>query len=150
MGGGIGGVGMGIPGVGIGMPRGGGGGGRPRAEGPLQGNVAAYKLYPQNAVYKLDGSEASAQLGDPEQTNATSKAERAKNGEGLKLSLAGNEDSGQRGGKIQINEQWKLSEDGKSLKVDRSIKSPEGSGTVHLVFLKREADSNSGASSAPQ
>jgi len=151
MGGGLGlpgGIGIGMPGGGMGMPR--GGGGRPRAEGPLQGNVAAYKLYPQSAVYKLDGSESTVQLGDPEQTNATSKAEREKNGEVLKLSLVGNGDSDQRGGKIQLKEQWKLSDDGKSLKVDRSIKSPEGSGTVHLVFLKREADSTSGAAPEPQ
>jgi hypothetical protein len=149
MGGGMGGIGMGIPGVGMGMPR--GGGGRPRSEGPSsQGYVAAYKLYPPSAVYKLDGSESTAQLGDPEQTNATSKAEREKNGEVLKLSLVGNGDSGQGGSKIQVKEQWKLSEDGKSLKVDRSIKSPEGSATVHLVFLKTEADSSSGAAPAPQ
>jgi hypothetical protein len=151
MGGGLGmpgGIGIGMPGGGMGMPR--GGGGRPRAEGPLQGNVAAYKLYPQSAVYKLDGSESTVQFGDPEQTNATSKAEREKNGEVLKLSLVGNGDSDQRGGKIQVKEQWKLSEDGKSLKVDRSIKSPEGSGTVHLVFLKREADSTSGPAQEPQ
>ena len=149
MGGGMGGIGIGIPGVGMGMPR--GGGGRPRTEGPSsQGSVAAYKLYPQSAVYKLDGSESTAQLGDPEQTNATSKAEREKNGEVLKLSLVGNGDSGQGGGKIQVKEQWKLSEDGKSLKVDRSIKSPEGSATVHLVFLKTEAESSSGAAPAPQ
>ena len=152
MGGGMGmpgGIGMGMPGGGMGMPR--GGGGRPRTEGPSsQGNVAAYKLYPQSAVYKLDGSESTAQLGDPEQTNATSKAEREKNGEVLKLSLVGNGDSGQRGGKIQVKEEWKLSEDGKSLRVDRSIKSPEGSGTAHLVFLKREADSSSGATPEPQ
>ena len=149
MGGGMGGIGIGIPGVGMGMPR--GGGGRPRTEGPSsQGYVAAYKLYPPSAVYKLDGSESTAQLGNPEQTNATSKAEREKNGEVLKLSLVGNGDSGQGGGKIQVKEQWKLSEDGKSLKVDRSIKSPEGSATVHLVFLKTEADSSSGAAPAPQ
>jgi hypothetical protein len=149
MGGGMGGIGIGIPGVGMGMPR--GGGGRPRTEGPSsQGSVAAYKLYPQSAVYKLDGSESTAQLGDPEQTNATSKAEREKSGEVLKLSLVGNGDSGQGGRKIQVKEQWKLSEDGKSLKVDRSIKSPEGSATVHLVFLKTEADSSSGAAPAPQ
>ncbi|MGA2607690.1 MAG: hypothetical protein ABSH01_09560 [Terriglobia bacterium] len=152
MGGGMGmpgGIGMGMPGGGMGMPR--GGGGRPRTEGPSsQGNVAAYKLYPQSAVYKLDGSESTVQLGDPEQTNATSKAEREKNGEVLKLSLVGNGDSGQRGGKIQVKEEWKLSEDGKSLRVDRSIKSPEGSGTAHLVFLKREADSSSGATPEPQ
>ena len=148
MGGGMGGIGMGIPGVGMGMPR--GGGGRPRADGPLQGNVAVYKLYPQSAVYKLDGSESTVQLGDPEQTNATSKAEREKNGDVLKLSLVGNRDSGQGGGKIQVKEQWKLSEDGKSLKVDRTIKSPEGSATVHLVFLKTKADSTSGAAPEPQ
>ncbi len=149
MGGGVGGIGIGIPGVGMGMPR--GGGGRPRTEGPSsQGNVAAYKLYPQSAVYKLDGSESTAQLGDPEQTNATSKAEREKNGELLKLSLVGNGDSDQRGGKIQVKEQWEFSKDGKSLKVDRSIKSPEGSGTVHLVFSKREADSTSGPAPEPQ
>jgi hypothetical protein len=53
MGGGIGGIGMGIPGVGMGMPRGGGGGGGPRTVEPSRGNVAAYKLYPQRAVYKL-------------------------------------------------------------------------------------------------
>ena len=138
--GGMGGVGMGIPGVGMGGPRGGTGAGRPRNEGPSHGDVAAYKLYPQSAVYKLDGSESTAQLGDPQQTNATSKAEREKNGEVLKFSLVGNGDSGQGGGKIRIKEQWKLSDDGKFLKVDRSIKSPEGSATVHLVFLKREAD----------
>jgi hypothetical protein len=138
--------GMGMPGGRMGMPR----GGVPRAEGPLQGNVAAYKLYPQSAVYKLDGSESTVQLGDAEQTNATSKAARERNGEVLKLSLVGHEDSGQGGGKIQLKEQWKLSDDGKFLKVDRSIKSPEGSGTVHLVFSKREADSTSGAAPEPQ
>lgn len=144
----MGGIGMGIPGVGMGMPR--GGGGRPRNEGPSRGDVAAYQLYPKNAVYNLDGSESTTQVGDSDQTNATSKAEREKNGKELKLSLAGNGDSGQGGGKIQIREQWRLSEDGKSLRVDRSIKSREGSGTVHLVFLKREAASNSSASPPPQ
>jgi hypothetical protein len=143
--------GMGMPGGGMGMPRGGGGAGRPGNQGPTHGgDVAAYKLYPQSAVYKLDGSESTAQLGDPEQTNATSKAEREKNGEVLKLSLVGNGDSAQGGGKIQIKEQWKLSDGAKFLKVDRSIKSPEGSATVHLVFLKREADSTSGAAPGPE
>ena len=94
-------------------------------------------------VYKLDGSKGSAQLRDRDQTNATSKAEQAKDGEALKLSLVGNGDSGNKGNKVQITEQWKLSQNGKSLKVDRTVKSPEGSGTVHLVFLKRESDTAS-------
>jgi len=133
----MGGIGMGIPGVGMGMPRGGGGGGRPRNEGPSQGDAAAYQLYPKNAVYNLDGSESTTQLGDSDQTNATSKAAPEKNGSELKLSLVGNGDSGRGGGKIRIKEQWKLSEDGKTLKVDRTVKSAEGSGTFHLVFLKK-------------
>ena len=33
---------------------------------------------------------------------------------------------------------------------EQQLKSPEGSGTVHLVFLKTEADSSSGASPQPQ
>ena len=80
-----------------------------------------------------------------EQTNVTSKAERAKGGELLKLSLVGEGDSSQKQSKVQITEQWKLSEDGKSLKVDRTVKSPDGSGTVHLVFLKRESEATSAA-----
>jgi hypothetical protein len=143
MGGGVGlpggiGIGMGIP-VALGIPR--GGGGRSRSGGSSQGNIAAYKLYPQNVAYNLDGSEGTAQLRDVEQTNVTSKAERAKDGELLKLSLVGNGDSGNKGNKVQITEQWKLADDGKSLKVDRTVKSPEGSGAVHLVFLKRESNS---------
>ncbi len=147
-GGGIGmpGGGMGMPGSGgMGMPGGGRGTGMPGGGGPHGegwGTVAAYKLYPPNAVYKLDGSEATVQLGDPEQTEATSKAEVGKNGEALKLSLTGTGYAGQKGGKIQVKEEWKLSADGRSLRVDRSVKSPEGSGTVHLVFSKREVDSS--------
>jgi hypothetical protein len=131
-------AGLGMPGVGMGIPR--GGGGRSRSAGALQRNVAAYKIYPENVLYKLDGSEGTAQLRDRDQTNATSKAKRAKDGEMLKLSLVGNGDSGNKGNKVQITEKWKLSDDGKSLKVDRTVKSPEGSGAVHLLFLKRESD----------
>jgi hypothetical protein len=131
-------VGLGMPGVGMGIPR--GGGGRSRSAGASQGNVAAYKIYPENVAYKLDGSQGTAQLCDRDQTNATSNAARAKDGEVLKLSLVGNGDSGNKGNKVQITEQWKLADDGRSLKVDRTVKSPEGSGAVHLVFLKRESD----------
>ena len=139
---------MGVPGAGMGMPRGGGGGGGPHNEGPTRGEVAAYQLYPRSAVYNLDGSESSTQLGDSDQTNATSKAVQEKNE--LKLSLVGKEDSGEGGGKIQIKEQWKLSDDGKTLKVDRAVKSPDGSGTFHLFFLRKEGDSSGSASTGPQ
>jgi hypothetical protein len=131
-----GGMGMGIPGGGTGMPRGGGGGSH--NEGPTSADVAAYQLYPKSAVYNLDGSKSSTQLGDSGQTNATSKAVQGKNE--LKLSLVGKEDSGEGGRKIQIKEQWQLSDDGKTLKVERTVKSPDGSGTFHLVFSRKEAE----------
>ena len=142
----MGGIGMGIPGIGMGMPRGGGGRSQ-RTDRPSQGNIAAYKLYPQSVAYKLDGSESTAQLSDPDKSDATSKVAQEKKGQVLKISLLRNGDSGS---KIQIKEQWKFADDGKSLKIDRSIKSPEGSATVHLVFLKAEGESSSGASPAPQ
>ena len=149
--------GIGMPGGGMGVPAGGGmpddtgmpGGGGGGRGGDGRGTVAAYKLYPQNVVYKLDGSASTAQLGDPEQTEATSKAELEKSGEVLKISLVGNENSGQKSGKIQVKEEWRLSQDGKSLKVDRSVRSPEGSGTVHLVFLKKEVDLSRAATPEP-
>ena len=149
---------MGMPGGGMGMPRGGigmpgsgggmpndsgmpggssgGGGGTPRSSSS-RGSVAAYKLYPSSAVYKLDGSESTTQLGDADQTSATAKTEWAKNGEELKLSLAGDENPEGKGGKVQIKEQWKLSADGQFLTLERSVKAPDGSGTVHLVFAKK-------------
>jgi len=153
MGGGIGGIGMGMPRGGMGMPGsgggmpndsgmpggsngGGGGSGSPHVSSS-RGTVAAYRLYPSNAVYKLDGSESTAPLGDAEQTAATGKTEWTKNGEELKLSLAGDENPEGKGGKVQIKEQWKLSADGQVLTLERSVKAPEGSATVHLVFSKK-------------
>ena len=137
--------GMGTPGMGI--PR--GGAGRSHADGSLYGSVAAYKLYPENAVYNFDGSKSSVQLGGPEETSATSKLEQEKKGKVLKLSLVANGESVQ-GAKIKINDEWQLSSDGSSLKIARSVKSPEGSSSVHLVFLKGEANSSAGASPAPR
>jgi hypothetical protein len=135
--------GMGMPGGGMGMPGGGGGGrgGRTHPDTRAEGNPAAYKLYPQTAVYKLDGSESTAQLGDQAQTDATTKAEWGKDA-ALKISLVGNQDPNQKSSKIQLKDEWKLSDDRQTLRADRSMHSPEGSGTVHLVFHKQAAELN--------
>jgi hypothetical protein len=148
-GGGMGGrMGMDMP-AGMGMPGGGGSrGGRSRPESRPQGGIAAYTLYPSSAVYKLDGSESRTQLGDPNQTDAIVKADWAKDGM-LKFSLVGNGDSGQRSGKIQMKDQWKLSGDRQFLMVERSVHSPGDSGTVHLVFRKQSADPNKDAHPVP-
>jgi len=131
---------------GMGMPGGGGSGGRggrSRPDAQAEGNPAAYKLYPQTAVFKLDGSESTAQLGDPAQTDATTKAEWGKDA-ALKFSLVGNPDSNHKSSKIQVKDEWKLSDDHQTLRVDRTVHSPEGSGTVHLVFHKQAAEINKG------
>lgn len=143
--------GMGIPGVGVGWPgggmgvpgmpgtgqggSGGSGGGRPRGQGKAQAAVAAFTFYPHLAVYALDGSEASTQLGGPASDEATTKADWEKNGQGLKLSLVQNGDSHSQ---IKLQEQWRLSKDG-LLTIERAVKSPGGSGTLHLVFFKQAA-----------
>lgn|SRR5487761_58564 len=140
---------MGMPGrTGMGMPGGGTEGpmsermpesglpnttaGKPRAESQSRGQIAAFTLYPRTAVYKLDGSESTAQLGGPMRGDVALKADWTKGGKVLKLSLTG---SGQRG-QIQMKDQWKLSKDGKSLIIDRVVESPHGSASVHLVFRK--------------
>jgi hypothetical protein len=128
--------GMGMSRGGSGMP--GGVGGGPRGEGPFQGNLAAYQFYPQSAVYKLDGSEATAQFSDEGKTPATSKMERTGREQMLKFSLTGKSEADERNGQIKVKDQWQLSEDGRYLKLDRTIKSPEGSGTVHMVFCRPE------------
>ena len=131
-----------MPGGGMGIPGGGGGrGGRSRPMSQPEGNPAAYKLYPSTALYNLDGSESTAQLGDEDSTEATSKAEWGKDGE-LKFSLVGKDDSGQKSRKIEVKDQWKISDGGRTLKVDRSVHSPEGSGTVHLIFHKQNAEAS--------
>jgi hypothetical protein len=122
--------GMGISG----MP--GGVGGGPRGEKASQGNLAAYQIYPQSVVYKLDGSEATSEFSDEGKSAATSKMERAD--QILKFSLTGKSEADEKNGEIKVRDQWQLSEDGKYLKLDRTVKSPNGSGTVHMVFCRPE------------
>ncbi len=138
----------GMPGGGGGWPggggtRGGGGGsGRTRGEGRVQAGVVAFTSYPATAVYNLDGTETTAQLGGPTHNDATIRADVEKGGKELKLFLLEHTDSDQSGSEMQIKDQWKLADDGQSLLVDRTVRTSRGSGTVHLVFLKRQADSN--------
>lgn len=138
---------VGTPRGGSGMP--GGVGGGPRGEGSLQANLAAYQVYPRSVVYKFDGSEARSQFGDPDETQATSKVERTGHDQILKLSLTGNTEGTEKNGQIKVKDQWQLSEDGKYLKLDRTIKSPEGSGTVHMVFCRPEVRAASEKSDSP-
>lgn len=139
--------GMGMPGggerpMGEGMPVGGmpadGVGGRSGGAGgdKSHATIAAFSSYPRRAVFELDGSKTSAQLGGPRHASATLKATWAKSKQVLKMSADANDNSGM-GGDILLKDQWKLSKDGRSLIVDRAVHSKRGSGTVRLIFHKQ-------------
>lgn len=125
----------GIPGMGV--P--GSGGGQPRSAGRAESRSAAFTLYPEGAVYKLNGTQSTAELSGPEHQDAASKAEWAKDGKLLKISLKSTGESGMSGRGIDFKDQWKLSKDGQALLVDRTVHSPSGSATFHLVFRKQAA-----------
>lgn len=134
--------GMGMPGGGMGGPMSeqipgmpGGAGGTRSGESRTQRNAAAFRFYPSNAVYKLDGGSTTAQFGGPAHADATLKAGWAKHGKALKLSLNGNQYSGP-GGDIELRDQWKFTNDGQSLIVDRAFHSARGSTTLHLIFQR--------------
>lgn len=128
-------MGEGLP-PGIGVP---GGGVRPTSVGrrPL-GTAADFTLYPQSAIYKLDGGKSSAQLGGPMHNDATSKASWTKGGKELKLSLVGTGNSGWRGGQLDLKDQWTLSKDGQQLIVQRKVSSRGGSSSIRLIFQKQD------------
>ena len=106
--------------------------------------IAAFKTYPRSAVYKLDGSASTAQLGDRDRSDATAKAEWAKGGKQLKLTLVG--EGAEKSGQAELKDEWKL--DGQYLKIDRNVHTPNGSTTVHLVFRKESPDSTGAAAQA--
>lgn len=127
-----------IPG---GLPGNGGGsqtGGSPRQERP-HSTAGAFIFYPATAVFHPDGEATSAQFGGPMHADATLKADWAKNGQELKMSLDGNQYSSPGGGSLDMKDQWKLSKDGKSLMVDRTVRAGRSSSTVHLVFHRQAA-----------
>jgi hypothetical protein len=127
-------MGEGIPGS---TEPSGGSGGEARTDRNAPTAVAAFTMYPRSAVYKLDGGESNVQLGDPARTQATAKAAWVKGDKQLKLSLAGNE-SAERGGEgIAVKEQWRLSKDGEYLLIDRTVRTPGQSTTIHLIFKKQ-------------
>ena len=131
-----GGGGMGRGGMGRGgMGRGPGG---PTGMPSQRAEFMAYKYYPATAMYPLDGSQGSAQLGDSDQTPVDSKAEWSGGGKELKLSLNSQDDTGDKANDIRVKDEWKF--DGRYLKVARTVKTGHGSDTVHLVFRKQIAE----------
>jgi hypothetical protein len=137
--------GMGIPGVGfprrrgMGYPGGPGGrypggnrGGYPR--GNRRRGGMALRMGPPDATYSLDGHSTNVALQHPFTGNASVKTAWKKGGKLLEFITL--RDLTERDEIINSTEGWQLSKDGSVLKVRRSVKTPQGTEKVKLIFNK--------------
>jgi hypothetical protein len=113
--------------AGAGGPGGGGGGGRGRGFG----------LGNSTATYKLDGSETTAESSGGRPGSQTFKAEWKDGGKSLDLTTV-RKFSGPDGEMtLTTKDHWTLSDDGKSLTIDRTSESRRGPQKYTLVFTKQ-------------
>jgi hypothetical protein len=110
-----------------GPPPGGGGGGRRGGGMGMMG--------PQNVSYKLDGSEATLDMGG--RGSATAKAEWQNGGKTLKLTTKRTFNFQGNDVTSTTTEIWDLSSDGKTLTIQRTSESPRGTMNSTLVFTKQ-------------
>jgi hypothetical protein len=107
------------------------------AAGGGQGRGRGMGLYPQNASYKLDGTETTADNPGGRGGTTTFKATWKDGGKNLELkrvlkaNFQGNDVT------ITTTEDWTLSADGKTLTVKRTSESPRGTQNSTLVFNKQ-------------
>lgn len=111
-----------------------GGGGFP-AGGPPGGTMALRMVIPK-ASYLLDGQESTAQLEEPMPGSAKLKAKWAKDKIGLELSSFREINFGGNSVTFTTREKWVLSDDGETLKIQRSVETPRGLDTIKLTFHK--------------
>lgn len=114
-----------------------GGGGFP-AGGPPGGTMALRMVIPK-ASYLLDGQESTAQLEEPMPGTAKLKAKWAKDNKGLELSSFREINFGGNSVTFTTREKWVLSDDGETLKIQRSVETPRGLDTIKLVFRKGDS-----------
>ena len=126
-----------MPGAGVPGNSGGNQPGRSPRQERSRSTAGAFIFYPSTAVFHPGGAATSTQFGGPMHADATLKADWAKNRQELKMSLDGNQYSSPGGGSLEMKDQWKLSKDGKSLMVDRTVRAGRSSSTVHLIFHRQ-------------
>lgn len=135
--------GGGIPG--IGFPRGGrfpigrrgGYPGSTGGRGEQMRKSMAFAMVTPIAIYNLDGSSSTTQVEKPIPGSETLKAAWKKRGKQLDLSRVESLRGGERS--IKVHEQWRLSKDGRTLEVQRSVNTPRGSTKVKMIFSKEES-----------
>src|SRR5205085_394009 len=107
------------------------------AGGGGQGRGRGMGLFPQNASYKLDGTETTADNPGGRGGTTTFKATWKDGGKTLELkrvskfNIQGNDVT------ATTTEDWTLSADGKTLTVKRTSESPRGTQNSTLVFNKQ-------------
>jgi hypothetical protein len=96
----------------------------------------ALRMIIPKASYLLDGQESTAQLEEPMPGTAKLKAKWAKDKKGLELSSLREINFGGNSATFTIREKWALSDDGETLKIQRSVETPMGLDTIKLIFYK--------------
>jgi hypothetical protein len=124
----------GEPGEG-GPPGGGPGAGGFPPGGPPVGTMALRMVIPK-ASYFLDGQESTAPLEQPMPGTAKLKAKWTKDKKGLELSSFRETNFGGNSVTFTTREKWALSDDGETLKIQRSVETPRGLDTIKLTFHK--------------
>ena len=97
----------------------------------------AFGMVMPTARYDLDGASTTMQVEKPIPGSETLKAEWKKGGQQLNLSRAENLRGGERS--VKVKEQWKLSKDGSTLELQRTVDTPRGSAKVKMIFVRDEA-----------
>lgn len=115
----------------------GGPGGVPPTPGVGRGRGMGMGAFPQNASYKLDGTETSADNPGGRGGTTTFKAVWKDGGKTLELTRVLKANFGGNDVTITTTEDWSLSDDGKTLTIKRTNESPRGTQSSTLVFNKQ-------------
>jgi len=97
----------------------------------------AFAMVTPSATYDLDGASTTTQVEKPIPGSETLKADWKKGGRQLNLSRVENLRGGERS--IKVKEQWKLSKDGRTLELQRTVDTPRGSTKAKMIFVRDKA-----------
>jgi len=97
--------------------------------------MALHMMIPK-ASYFLDGQESTASLEEPRPGTAKLKAKWTKDKKGLELSSFREANFGGNSVTFTTREKWTLSDEGETLKIQRSVETPMGLDTIKLTFHK--------------
>ena len=115
--------------------------GSAKAETINYGGTMALFFTPNNVTYNLNGEEAKLDIkqGDKVTGVARIKAKLDKSGKQIQFTTIRRMNTMKGDIEITIRETWKLSKDGKTLKMDRTVETPSARDQIVMVLAKAEA-----------